>query len=91
MYLGRVIGSLVARRKVPPVEGVKLLVVQPLDHNRDKAGKPIVACDAVQAGPGELIFYVTGREASLALPKPFNPSDATITGIVDEIDAEPAD
>lgn len=88
MYLGRVIGSLVARRKVPPVEGIKLLWVQPLDHNCADTGKPVVACDIAQAGPGELIFYVTGREAALALPEPFNPADATITGIVDEIDLE---
>jgi ethanolamine utilization protein EutN len=88
MYLGRVIGSLVARAKVPPVEGVKLLVVQPLDHHGQEAGTPLVACDIAQAGPGDLIFYVTGREAALALPEPFNPADATITGIVDEIDVE---
>lgn len=88
MYLGRVIGSLVAQRKVPSVEGIKLLLVQPLDHNRRDAGKPIVACDSVQAGPGHLVFYVTGREAALALPVPFNPADATITGIVDEIDLD---
>jgi ethanolamine utilization protein EutN len=88
MYVGRVIGSLVAQRKVPPVEGIKLLVVQPLDHRLAEAGRPIVACDTAQAGPGQLIFYVTGREAALALPEPFNPSDATITGIIDEIDAD---
>jgi ethanolamine utilization protein EutN len=88
VYLGRVIGSLVAQRKVPPVEGIKLLVVQPLDHDGAQAGRPLVACDTVQAGPGQLIFYVTGREAALALPEPFNPADATITGIVDQIDAD---
>lgn len=88
MYLGLVIGSLVARHKVPPVKGVKLLLVQPLDHNRADAGKPVVACDVTQAGPGQLVFYVTGREAALALPEPFNPADATITGIVDEINLE---
>jgi len=88
MYLGRVIGRLVARAKVPPLEGIKLLVVQPLDHHQKEVGRPLVACDAVQAGPGELVFYETGREAALALPEPFNPADATITGIVDQIDVE---
>jgi microcompartment protein CcmK/EutM len=88
MYLGRVIGTLVARSKVPPVEGIKLLWVQPLDQHCADAGKPIVACDIAQAGPGQIVFYVTGREAALALPEPFNPADATITGIVDEIDVE---
>jgi microcompartment protein CcmK/EutM len=88
MYLGRVIGTLVARSKVSPVEGIKLLWVQPLDHHCADSGKPIVACDIAQSGPGQIVFYVTGREAALALPEPFNPADATITGIVDQIDVE---
>jgi ethanolamine utilization protein EutN len=88
MYLGRVIGRLVARAKVPPVEGIKLLVVQPLDHHKKEVGRPIIACDIVRAGPGDLVFYETGREAALALPEPFNPADATITGIVDQIDVD---
>ena len=86
MYLGRVIGTLVAQHKVASVQGSKLLLVEPVDHKRARAGTPLVACDVAQAGPGDLVFYVTGREAALALPEPFNPADATITGIVDEID-----
>ena len=49
-------------------------------------GGLVCACDTVQAGPGALIYYVKGREASMALPQKFNPADATIIGIVDDVD-----
>ena len=85
MNLGRVIGTVVSTQKVPGLDGVKFLIVQPLDENLEPAGDPLVACDAQQSGPGELVTFIGGREASLPLPEPFNPSDATITSIVDEV------
>ncbi len=85
MNLGRVIGTVVSTQKVPGLDGVKLLIVQPLDENLEPAGDPLVACDAQQSGPGELVTFIGGREASLPLPESFNPSDATITSIVDEV------
>jgi len=85
MYLGRVIGSVVATQKVKDLEGIKLLLVQPLDHHLDKTRAPEVACDTVQAGPGDLVYLVGAREAALALEKTFVPVDAAIIGIVDAI------
>ncbi len=88
MYLGRVIGTVVASVKTPGLEGIKLLLVQPLDH----AGQPTrgeeVACDTVQAGPGDLVSLVGSREAALALEEWFVPVDAAIIGIVDRVDTE---
>ena len=86
MNLGKVIGTVVSSQKVESLEGVKLLIVQPLDEDLKPAGTPVVACDSQQAGPGQIVTYIGGREASLPLPDPFNPSDATITSIVDEVD-----
>ena len=87
MQFGRVIGTLVATQKYEGLEGVKLLVVQPLDKLGDPAGEPLVAADGTaQAGPGELVFRIYSREAALALPEVFVPVDAAITGIVDEAD-----
>jgi ethanolamine utilization protein EutN len=87
MNLGRVIGTVVATRKYEGLEGVKLLLVQPLDHTQKKVGDPIVAADTVRAGTGELIYYVNSREAALALDPWFVPVDASIVGIVDDVDA----
>lgn len=86
MYLGRVIGTVVATKKYEGLEGRKLLVVQPLDHDRQPTGSYEVAVDTVQAGPGDLVFLVGSREAALALSPSFVPVDAAIVGIVDRVD-----
>ena len=89
MKLGRVIGTVVATCRYEGLEGVKLLVVQPLDQSLKADGRPQVAADATaQAGPGELVFVVASREAAQALPEVFVPVDLAITGIVDEVDLE---
>ena len=75
-----------ATRKDPSLHGVRLLVVEPLDHNERPTGPPIVAIDVVSAGRGERVFFVTAREAAQALPSAFAPVDAAIVGIVDRID-----
>jgi ethanolamine utilization protein EutN len=86
MHLARVIGSLVATVKTPGLEGIKLLVVQPLSRTLEPSGKPAVAADAVaMAGPGDLVQIVASREAAVALPQPFVPVDLAILGIVDQV------
>ena len=89
MYLGRVMGTVVAEQKVEGLDGIKLLVVQPLNHRREPTGEPIVAADTVRAGPGELVYLTQAREAAQALENAFVPVDAAIIGIVDELEAEP--
>jgi ethanolamine utilization protein EutN len=89
MNLGRVIGTVVATQKYEGLEGCKLLLVQPLDHELRKVGDYLVAVDTVRAGVGELIYFVNSREAALALTPWFVPVDAAIVGIVDEVTAGP--
>jgi ethanolamine utilization protein EutN len=88
MKLGKVLGNVVCTQKVESWEGVKLLLVQPLDEELKEEGTPLIACDTVQAGPGDIVFYEGGREAALGLQDWFNPSDATIMGIVDSVNIE---
>jgi ethanolamine utilization protein EutN len=89
MKLGRVVGRVVSTKKMPCLEGLKLLLVQPLDHLRQNAGPVIVAFDTVRAGEGDLIFFEAGKEAAQANPNGwFNPADAAIIGIVDAINGE---
>jgi microcompartment protein CcmK/EutM len=83
MQLGRVIGDVVATRKDPGYEGVKLLVVQPLTADGASAGRPLVAVDSVGAGVGEHVFFVRGKEASFPFHPIEVPADAGIVGIVD--------
>jgi ethanolamine utilization protein EutN len=89
MKLARVIGTVVATRKIEGLDGVKFLVVQPLDQETNPVGRPVVAADATaQAAPGELVFMVASREGAQAMPNVFVPVDLAITGIVDEVDIE---
>ena len=85
MYLGKVVGTVVAETKYPGLKGLKLLLVQPLDHHQKPSGGLEVAVDTVRAGPGDLVFLVGSREAALALEESFVPVDAAIVGIVDAV------
>ncbi|MCB9438275.1 MAG: EutN/CcmL family microcompartment protein [Anaerolineales bacterium] len=85
MKFARVIGTLVSTRKVEGLGGIKFLLVQPLNEQREPDGEPYIAADATaQAGYGELVFVVASREAALAMPHSFVPVDAAIVGIVDD-------
>ena len=87
MQLARVTGTVVASVKAEGLEGVKFLVVQPLDRKQNPVGEPVVAADGVHmAGPGELVYIVAAREASQALPNTFVPVDHAIVGIVDAVE-----
>jgi ethanolamine utilization protein EutN len=86
MNLARVIGTIVCTRKDDLLVGTKLLIVQPLTMERKPFGDPIVAADTVGAGEGEVVFYVTAREATIPFRRPLMPVDAAIVGIVDRID-----
>lgn len=85
MILGRIIGTVVATMKNPALEGRKLLLVQPIDRHGHEKGRAIVAVDSVGAGAGEMVYWCRGREASLQFLPGDVPTEATIVGIVDEL------
>ncbi len=86
MLLGRVLGTLTPAMVYDGLEGVPMLLVQPLSKNGDADGEPIVAADATRmAGAQELIYFEGGREAAMVLDPWFVPVDHTIIGIVDEV------
>lgn len=83
MQIGRVIGTVVATRKDPQFDGIRLMLVQPLTPAGETAGRPLVAVDSVGAGTGERVFFVRGKEASFPFHPLEVPADAGIVGIVD--------
>lgn len=86
MLLGKVVGTLTACVVYEGLESVPLLLIQPLDKKEKPTGSPIVAADSTRmAGLDELIYYEGGREAAMTLEETFVPVDASIIGIVDEI------
>src|SRR5512136_2810967 len=90
MLFGREKGTAVCTLKYPGTEGLKLLVVQPLNKRLEPLGPLQVAADVVDAGPGDLCVMVRSREAALAMPNvKFVPIDLALVGIVDELNVRP--
>ena len=88
MHLGKVIGRVNATVKDERLTGVKLLVLQPVDHNQLPKESPLVAVDPLHAATGDLVEYVAGREAMLGLDIPNACVDAGIVAIVDSLNIE---
>lgn len=86
MFIGRVIGTLVATRKDDSLIGSKLMITQPLDIDYNPAGEPIIMVDTVGAGIGEVVLYAEGTASRNAAGKPDAAIDASIIGIVDNMD-----
>lgn len=85
MFLGKVIGRIWSTIKNPGLEAQRLLLVQPITPSGDSTGKVLICTDSTGAGAGETVYWVRGREASFPFTGREVPSDATIVGIVDEI------
>jgi microcompartment protein CcmK/EutM len=83
MMIARVIGTLVSTRKEPTLDGLRLLVCQPVNAIGEKAGAAVVAADAVGAGVGEMILYATGSSARQTVATQNRPVDAVVMAIVD--------
>lgn len=87
MLLARVIGTVVATRKDPRLEGKKLLICQPADlSGAAEAGRGyLVAVDTVSAGYRETVLIVQGSSARMSSGCADTPVDAAIVGIVDHV------
>jgi microcompartment protein CcmK/EutM len=83
MMIARVIGTLVSTQKEPTLEGLRLLVCQPVNAEGEQAGATVVAADAVGAGVGEMILYATGSSARQTIATQNRPVDAVVMAIVD--------
>jgi microcompartment protein CcmK/EutM len=88
MLLARVVGTVVATRKDPRLEGHKLLVVRPVTPEGKEDGGYLVAVDTVSAGNRELVLTVAGSSARMAEGCKDKPVDCVIVGIVDGLDVE---
>jgi ethanolamine utilization protein EutN len=86
MHLAQVRGTVVASTITSGLEGMRLLILQPLDRQLKPTGGAVVAADAVaMAGPEELVYFVSSREAAVAMPDNFVPVDHAVVGIVDAV------
>ncbi|MHB0971614.1 MAG: EutN/CcmL family microcompartment protein [Thermoanaerobaculia bacterium] len=83
MQLARVVGSVVATRKETSLQGIKMLVVRPLDENGRESGNAIISADAVGAGPDEVVLIAAGSSARQTTVTDKRPVDSVILAIVD--------
>ena len=89
MYAARIIGNAVCTVKERKMTGLKLLVVQPISLlTLENEGKPVVAVDAVGAGPDEVVLVVGGSSARQTEVTQNMPVDAAIMGVLDFIDIQ---
>ena len=87
MLIARVIGDLVATQKHSSHEGMKILMVQPLNLDGTDRGDAVIAFDAVDAGVGDRVLLATeGFSAMTSLGRPNSPIDMSVIGVIDSID-----
>jgi ethanolamine utilization protein EutN len=87
MLIGRVVGEVVATSKHESHEGLKALLVQPLNLDGTDRGDTLVAVDAVDAGIGDRVLLTTeGFSAMTSVERPQSPIDMAVIGVIDRID-----
>jgi microcompartment protein CcmK/EutM len=89
MILARVVGTVVATRKDPRLEGKKLLIIKPVSPDGKEEAGYIVSVDTVGAGSREMVISVAGSSARMAEGCKDRPVDNAIVGIVDDVDLPP--
>ena len=89
MVLARVVGTVVSTHKSKKIEGIKFLLLENLDPSTMQGKNSyVVAMDAVGAGIGEVVFYVSGSSARMTAVTEGKPADASIIAIVDSVEKD---
>ncbi|MBI1369066.1 MAG: ethanolamine utilization protein EutN [Planctomycetes bacterium] len=92
MFLAKVQGQIVASQKDAALNGMRLVIVEPLkvDYPAEgggsfsATGRAIVAIDRIGAGEGQLVMIVQGSSARMADGCNKMPVDAVVVGLVNE-------
>ncbi|MGH1365857.1 MAG: EutN/CcmL family microcompartment protein [Calditrichia bacterium] len=83
MILAKVVGTVVATEKEASMNGLKLMLVQPVGLDGSAGSGFTVAVDAVGCGVGEIVLYASGSSARQTEATNNRPCDAVIMAIVD--------
>jgi microcompartment protein CcmK/EutM len=86
MQIARIIGTVVATRKEPSLNGLRFMLARPLDETGRETGSTLVAVDAVGAGMDEVVLIASGSSARQTVQTDKRPVDAVIMAIVDSWD-----
>jgi ethanolamine utilization protein EutN len=88
MFLGKVVGTVWSTKKTPDLEGVRFLVVHPIDLDKEPTKNIVVVADRLGAGVGEIVMCAYGKAARTAVGDQEMAIEAAVVGIVDRVDVQ---
>ena len=89
MFLGQVVGTVVAPVQHAILDGEKLLIVRPVDPEGNATGKTRVAIDRAQAGEGDRVLVIDeGNSGRQILGAADAPVKTIVVGVVDYVELE---
>ncbi|HYN86851.1 MAG TPA: EutN/CcmL family microcompartment protein [Pyrinomonadaceae bacterium] len=91
MFLGKVVGTVWSTKKTPDLEGVRFLIVHPIDLDKEPTKNVVVVADRLGAGVGEVVMCAYGKAARSALGNQEMSIEAAVVGIIDRIDLNEAE
>lgn len=86
MFLGKVVGTVWSTKKTPDLEGVRFLIVHPIDLDKEPTRNIVVVADRLGAGIGETVLCAYGKAARSAIGNQDMSIEAAVVGIVDRMD-----
>ena len=91
MFLGKVVGTVWSTKKAPDLEGVRFLIVHPIDLDKEPTKNVVVVADRLGAGIGEVVLCAYGKAARSAIGNQEMSIEAAVVGIVDTMDVQESD
>ena len=88
MFLGKVVGTVWSTKKTPDLEGVRFLIVHPIDLDKEPTRNIVVVADRLGAGVGEIVLCAYGKAARTAVGDQEMAIEAAVVGIVDRVDVQ---
>ena len=88
MFLGKVVGTVWSTKKTPDLEGVRFLIVHPIDLDKEPTRNIVVVADRLGAGVGEVVMCAYGKAARTAVGNQEMAIEAAVVGIVDRMDLQ---
>jgi microcompartment protein CcmK/EutM len=88
MFLGKVVGTVWSTKKTPDLEGVKFLIVHPIDLDKEPTRNIVVVADRLGAGVGEVVLCAYGKAARSAVGNQDMSIEAAVVGIIDRMDVQ---
>jgi microcompartment protein CcmK/EutM len=88
MFLGKVVGTVWSTKKAPDLEGVKFLIIHPIDLSREPTRNIVVAADRLGAGVGRNRAVCLRQSGPLRRRQPRHVDRSRRHRIVDRMDLQ---